>query len=567
MGQCSVCHGATAEGTNNGPALTGRYTTNQLLTAFEGMPLGNPGIECGNLQNCETSLANFILSNFAEQPQTDLSDIYYANTRVRRLTTDELKNSLSTLGINLNDNVALPPDTKTNGYSTNSNQLIYSTLMSQILWGEIPKHTEDLAFQLAQAVDCPGSVNTWNASCARNILQLYASRAYRRPVSTNELNELVEIFSDVRESEGFFNSLSFSLLAVLQSPDFLYRSELGGNEQNNVITLNNYEIASALSYWLTGLPPDDALFAAVDTLDDANVREAQARRLLSTPAAKQVLKKFAQEWLYTTQIYSASPDSSVFPNWSNVREAVANEAGDFFATAVIDEDANLAEIYTANWTVGDEVLRDYYDATVDGNKLILPSSERAGILTRGAVMASFATPTDPSPVRRGKLVRTRILCHTQLPPPDDLVTSPPNPDPTLTNRQRWADRTSDPSCTNCHTKMNPLGFAFENYDSTGAWRDLDNNLSVDASGELTGTDFDGFFNDAVDLSSLLSQSEEVHTCFARNILEYAMGAEATDESVSVLLNEEPDFVSGDATIKDLLIALARSERFIQRQAQ
>lgn len=564
--QCASCHREDGSG-HFGPSLHNEYTLDYLADAITRMPFGNPGVDCGSIPDCEAGLAQFILDTFAtnEASPIDVSNVYYANTRVRRLTAREYFATLKALGANAPEAVlTLPADTMVNGYSVNADQLLMSDVLALQLWENLAPVAEQIATQLHGSAICSGSQSSWEATCARSILNDFAHRAFRRAPTTVELDELVEVYTAARGSDGFVDGLKVAVHTVLQSPAMLYHTELGGNSADTVATLTNDEIATLLAYGLTGAPPDSELLSVLSSLGDPNVRRTQARRLLATSGAREQLGNFVSEWLYLGNLGSVNPDPDIYPTWPDLRDAIRQEPRDFFARAVAIEGATLSEIFTADWTVGGANLQSFYGASASADKLLLPNTQRSGILTSAAVMAAFASPIDPSPVRRGKFIRTRILCQNQSPPPTDLVPVPPDPDPTKTNRERWTARHASLSCSGCHEKMNPIGYAFENYDSIGGFRTLDNGKNVDASGILTLTDVDGEFSNAIDLTARLASSARAHKCFAGNYLEFALGTAPADGVVEYLMIQEPDFEAGMIAVQDLIVAFAGSERFTLR---
>lgn len=460
----------------------------------------------------------------AESPSTIIP------ARVRRLSKSEFGRSLELLlGAPPVVTVDFPVDPLTGGYDTSANDLRVTSLLANTLFEAVP----------ALAAQAVGNMAPCDASaCASQLLGDFAKRAYRRAPSAQELSEIVGVYEAARAASDAPTALTRAVSVILQSPDFVYATELGAPEATGkIITLMPHELATQLAFLTTGAPPDAELNAAADAgkLAGADEREAQARRLLQTPGAREVFDSFAAQWFELTQIDKLDKDAAAFPTWTGERGRVVSDAQSFFTTRVLDQNASFADLLNA------------------------------GLLKQQAFLATHAQSLDDSPVQRGHFVRVRMLCQDIPPPPPTLQVTLPPPDPTLTTRERIAAHTGGDSCRGCHTLMNPIGYTFEGFDAMGQPRTMDNGKPVDTSGELTETDVDGPFVGPDELSTKLAQSASVRACFARQWFQFSSGMPVATESARAALAKEADaFVRGSQSVSDLTISLVRSDIFSTR---
>jgi hypothetical protein len=450
--------------------------------------------------------------------------------RVRRLSKNEFAHSLEQLlGAPPVVTVDFPLDPLSGGYDTNANDLRVTSLLANTLFDAVPA----LAAQaVAKMAPCDAS------ACASQLLGDFARRAFRRAPSAQELAEVIGVYEAARSASDAPTALTRAVSVLLQSPDFLYATELGSPEATGkVVTLLPHELATQLSFLLTGMPPDAQLSAAAESgaLAGPDGREAQARRLLETPGARTMWNTFATQWFELTQLDKLDKDASAFPNWSSQRSRILGEAQAFFTGQVLDQKASFSELLNA------------------------------GLLTQQAFLAAHAQSLDDSPVQRGHFVRVRMLCQDIPPPPPTLQVTLPPPDPTLTTRQRIAAHTGGDSCRGCHTLMNPLGYAFEGFDAMGQPRTSDNGQPVDTSGELTETDVNGTFVGPEELAAKLGQSALARECFARQWFQFASGMPlATEAARAAVAKAAEPFVKGSQSVAELTIGLLRSDIFSTR---
>jgi hypothetical protein len=416
-------------------------------------------------------------------------------------------------------------------------------------------------------------------AAAQQILRRLATRAYRRPVTDRELTRLMKLASTAEVGGSFEAGIQLALQAILVSPHFLFRVELdplaGGAAK--VRMLNEYELASRLSYFLWSSMPDDELF---DLAAHGKLREnleLQMRRMLSGAKSRALVENFAGQWLQLRNLDMASPDKNQFPAFDDdLRRAMRTESELFFA-AMVREDRSVLELLEADYTyVNARLARHYGLHGIEGDQFRRVSlrmdggseavEARGGVLTQAAVLTVTSNPTRTSPVKRGKWVLENIL---GTPPPDP----PPNV-PMLQDdanavrggsvRQRMEQHRKDPNCAVCHKEMDALGFALENFDAVGAWRTKDGNFPIDASAELPdGRSFKG----PRGLKAILRSNAEpfVH-CLSEKLLTYAIGRGVESSDQSAVDGIVAAAKAGNYKFSTLVLAIIRSDPFQKRRS-
>jgi hypothetical protein len=366
---------------------------------------------------------------------------------------------------------------------------------------------------------------------AREIIASFATRAFRRPATVEETGRLLKLFESARASgESFENGIRMAAQAILISPHFLFRGELQPNPDNPaaVHPVDDYALASRLSYFLWSTMPDEELFRHAERGTLRRNLEAQVKRMLKDPKAKAFSENFAGQWLQLRNLKLVAPDPKQFPNFDDeLREAMQQETELFFEH-VLREDRSVMEFIDADYTFLNERLARLYG--IDGVKgeqfrrVALKRSARGGLLTQASVLTITSNPTRTSPVKRGKWVLENILGTPPPPPPPNVPELEESHEAELTGtlRQRMEQHRDNPNCASCHARMDPIGFGFENFDAIGAWRTKDGEFAIDASGKLTsGEAFDG---PAEFKAILLKQKRDEYVrCLAEKVLTYALG--------------------------------------------
>ncbi|HMJ54857.1 MAG TPA: DUF1592 domain-containing protein [Polyangiaceae bacterium] len=409
-------------------------------------------------------------------------------------------------------------------------------------------------------------------ACALQFIQTFARRAFRRPVDPAELAALqklsANVYSDIGTKADFATRIRVVLSAILQAPSFLYRPQMGMPllDGSGVVQLDDYEVATRLSYFLWASTPDDALLAAADAkkLSTAPGVEAEVNRLIGDAKFARTVESFHTQWLGLDELGTLTKDSSVYPAFGDaLREAMWTDVTMFVDDVVVKGDALLATLLSAPVAFVTPASAPLYGVAYPGKgneavRVQLPAGQRAGLITQPSFLAVHANPNQGSPIKRGIAVRERLLCQGLPAPPAD-VPAPPAPRPGATTRERFAAHTSVPACAGCHTLMDPIGFGLENYDGLGRFRTMEEGLPVDSSGELTGAgSASGKFNGAVELAGRLAQSDEVRACVTSVWLRYALGRAADDCTLDSVKGE---FASTNYDVRKLLMSVAKADAF------
>lgn len=338
-------------------------------------------------------------------------------------------------------------------------------------------------------------------ACARQILSSLARRAYRRAVTENDVQGLMEFYKQGQLEGGFETGIQFALERLLVSPDFLFRIEQDPRnaEPDSMYPVTDTELASRLSFFLWSSLPDDELLDLVERgeLRDPGVLETQVKRMMSDSRSSGFIENFVGQWLYLRNLDGIYPDPAAFPEFDeNLREAFQRET-ELFIDDQIRSDRSLRELLSADYTYVNERLAEHYGIPkIYGNryrKVMLEGAERGGLFGHGSLMMVTSYPNRTSPVLRGKFVLENLLGGPPPePPPNVPALETSNDGKQLTMREAMAMHRENPACRVCHAAMDPIGFSLENYDAVGKWRTQFAGQAIDASGLLPdGNTFDG----------------------------------------------------------------------------
>ncbi len=365
----------------------------------------------------------------------------------------------------------------------------------------------------------------------RAVVERLASRGFRRPASTDEVQQLTDMALSMQaDGESLEASIQVVLQAILISPKFLFRVEPPNPTQsfNAYRELDEFELATRLSYFLWSSMPDDKLLAVAwaKKLRTGDNLQQQVQRMLADPRANAFVDNFAGQWLTLRKLQTFEPDPKLFPKWNDeINKLAYFETMNFFRGAM-REDLSLLRLLDAEFTYLNEPLAAYYGIpNVKGKefrKVSLAGTNRAGLLTQASVLAVTSNPTRTSPVKRGKWILENLLATPPPPAPPGVPELKEKGELTGTLRQRLEQHRVDPACASCHKLMDPLGFAMENFDAAGLWRTKDEGYPIDASGELPdGTVVKG----VVELrQTLLSRNKDQFIrCVSEKMLTYALG--------------------------------------------
>jgi len=369
-------------------------------------------------------------------------------------------------------------------------------------------------------------------NCARTILSSLGRRLFRRPVTDADLKPLLAFYRTGRADGEFDFGIEKALRAMLVSPDFLFRTEHDPNAgaPGAVYRITDYDLASRLSFFLWSSCPDDTLLdlAAKNKLREPAVLRTQIRRLLDDPRSESLVTNFAGQWLYTRGLAQQKPDPDAFPEFDeSLRQAFQRETELFFQD-VLREDRGVMDLLDANYTFVNQRLAEHYGIpNVYGpqfRKVTIADGTRGGLLGQGTILTVTSYPNRTSVVQRGKWILDNLLGSPPPPPPavvPDLVAHAEDGRP-LTMREAMEKHRANAVCASCHARMDPIGFALENFDGVGKWRDRDGGSPIDASGKLPGG---AQFQGPAGLKKLLvsNYAEQFRATLTEKMLTYALG--------------------------------------------
>ena len=409
--------------------------------------------------------------------------------------------------------------------------------------------------------------------CARKILTTLARRAYRRPVTEADLKPLLGFYATGRKEKDFDNGIEMALRALLVSPDFLFRVEHDpAGAPGGVHRINDYELASRLSFFLWSSIPDDELLGLADQgkLRDSKVIGQQVARMLDDSKADAFLSNFAGQYLFVRNLSMQKPDPDVFPEYdNNLRQAFEKETQLFF-NAIVRENRPVTDLLEAKFTYVNQHLADFYGIpNVYGpqfRRVEVTDPNRAGILGQGSLLTVTSYPNRTSVVQRGKWVLENLLGTPPPPPPPNVPSLDPHgKDGKLSMRQAMEMHRANPVCASCHSRMDPIGFALENFDGVGAWRDKDNGTPIDSSGKLPdGTTFNG----AAGLKNLLltQHRDEFISTFTEKLMIYALGRGLESYDRPAVRSIMREAAKDNSTITALIGAIIESPQFQMRKS-
>lgn len=501
---------------------------------------------------------------------------------IRRLTKTEYGNTLHDLfGVEPSIADGLPDEVSGEGYLNSLSPLqleqylaIADKVLSRILSPEGSPPTE----QQQRLFGEPPAPGEDPREAARAIARTLARKAYRRPATEAELDVLVETFGLGRRNDlSYQESLHLMLKAVLVSPQFLFITPAGEVETDaEVVPLDDYQLASRLSYLLWGTMPDDELMALADrgTLHEQAVLEAQVKRLLQDPRSRALFDGFGAQWLGVGGLESQVFDPKVFPQMTaGMRRAMYDEVRLFFES-IVRENQSVIRFVDGDYTYLNETVAAIYglEGTVAGpemRKVRLSDDNRGGVLGMPGVLAATSFPNRTSAVKRGVWVLEQVLGeHVPAAPPDvpALDQQDEGTAANLTLRERTELHRTNPVCANCHKILDPIGFGLENFDAIGRWRDRDDNGEpIDAAGELPSGER---FSSPKDLKAIIAgRKDDLARNLVEKLLAYALGRRLEGYDEIVVDNLMQEIAEDGYRMQTLVTAVVTSYPFTHRRIQ
>jgi hypothetical protein len=426
----------------------------------------------------------------------------------------------------------------------------------------------------AAVVGCEPSA----AGCRDQFIDGFGLRAFRRPLSSTERARYQAIFARgpelVASGDAFKDGVQLTLQAMLQSPKLLYRIEAGDGTSDALgVRLSGYEVATRLSFMLTGTTPDaDLLAAARDgALATPEGIATQARRLVAASGFEERALSFHERWMQLDELASLTKDTTTFPNFSpELVGSMRSEAERFLKAVTLEGGGTVSELLTSRFGFVDQKLAGLYGLSgTFGTELVRvehpAESGRLGLFTQAAFLAGHSSSSSgTSPILRGVFLLRRVACSNIPDPPPGAQMQQPETQPATeirTTRDYFTWKTSLPACVGCHGMINPTGFAFEHFDGLGQWRDTDRDAPVDASGTLHLGMKDLTFSDASQLLRELSEEPQVKACYAKNWLQFAYGRHEDEGDLRALGLAAQRLQAGNFSIRDLAVALTERPAF------
>ncbi|WP_434421521.1 DUF1592 domain-containing protein [Nannocystis pusilla] len=494
---------------------------------------------------------------------------------IRRMNRREYDNTVrDLLGADSRPAQAFPAEEEALGFNNNADALVVTSLLAEGYLGAAEALAEEAVKDLPALLRGCDVKTEGEDACAEQFITEFGRSAYRRPLSGDEVSQLLAVHQTAADEFDFATGVRLTLTAMLQSPHFLYRVEFGEPvDGSDVLKVAPYELASRLSYFLWGTMPDAELFAAAaeGRLAEPEDVAKQATRMLADARARATVRDFHGQWLELKRIEELEKDDEAFPEFDlDLRPLLRAEAEEFLDHVIWDDKGDLDSMYLAPYTFLNGALSEYYGLEGPSGdtfqKFDLPAGQASGFLTQGGLLSVLAKPNQTSPIHRGKFVRERLLCQVVPPPPDNVDITPPEVDPNLPTRERFKQHSTDPSCSGCHSMMDPIGFGFEHFDGIGRWREVEAGQPIDATGEILGGTTKGTFDGVPELASLLVDSPEVERCMTLQWFRYAYGRADAKEDACTIDDLTRQFAGSGRRIQDLIVALTQSEAFLFRRA-
>jgi hypothetical protein len=416
----------------------------------------------------------------------------------------------------------------------------------------------------AELVSC----TTEDADCGAQFVERFGRRAFRRSLTGDELAAFADFFRAALLRDGFDGALEQTITVFLQSPQFLYRPELGLRSPLPIAppSLTGVELASKLSYFLWGTMPDDALIAAAEDghLEDPGILDAQAKRMLASPKAQDARGEFFSRFFTLDALARVEKDPGSYPQWNVALQGSWRRSMELYFTEVGRPGGTLAGLLKTPALYVDSTMTMYSPNTSSNfQRVTMTAPGRSGVLAQPGMMARLASADQSSPVRRGVFVFDRFLCQPLPPPPPTIMATPPVPSPNATTRERFAGH-SVAGCSTCHAKIDPMGFSFEHFDGLGVWRDTENGQQIDSRGEIVHPDDDslaGKFDGVGELAEKLSQSKQVHDCLAVQWYRWALGRVEAESDACAIAAMEKKFYDAGGDFEALQLAIVESDAF------
>jgi hypothetical protein len=494
---------------------------------------------------------------------------------LRRLSNAEYRNTVTDLFPEVTDIASVvatatrefPPEAESLGFRNSAQFLTVQSLNAQ-RYMDAAELIAEKAAQASSFVPCTPASGK-ELECAKTFIQAFGKRAYRRAVTAEESTRYEALFQKALASYDFRTGVEWTVFSVLQSPDFLYRVELGAPSTAATTRPTANETAARLSYLFWQSQPDVALTALAESggLDTPAKIEAQARVMLADARSDRLFQYFT-EWLDLDRLDDFSRDATVFPGLpQNLPDLYEGETRAFVRSLLGRADGNFGELLTAPYTYANKNLATFYGLSGPSGDAFerVADTRRSGILTQAFLMAQDK-PYRTSIVRRGLKLRTDVLCQNIPAPPNDVVLNLDSGGGDLSQRERLEQHRKDATCAGCHNLLDPVGVVFESFDAVGRYRTLDEGgKPISTASELTATvTANGAVADVRELGARLADSDEAKNCYITQSFRFFFGREVETADACSIARLRDTFDKQKLSLSELLIGLTQTDAFLYR---
>jgi len=431
----------------------------------------------------------------------------------------------------------------------------------------------------AKIFSCRPTLQAEERPCAKQIAAKLGAEAYRRPLANDEIDRLLPFFDDGAKKGGFEVGVRTMVEAILASPHFIFRLEREPAETVNAkagaYRVSDVDLASRLSFFLWGEPPDQELLALAtqNKLSAPGMIEKQAKRMLADPRAEALSTRFAAQWLRLQDVDKVHPDPNFYPNFDDNLAADMRRETELFFNSIVREDRSALDLFRADYTFANERLARHYGIPgVSGNqfrKVQYPDDTRRGLLGQGAILVQTSLANRTSPVLRGKWVMEVLMGTPPPPPPPDVPVLDDTADNQggrmLTTRERMEIHRKNPTCNACHRFMDPIGLALDNFDVTGKWRQRENGQPLDTRGDF----YDGSKVSTPHelLDALMKRPEPLLRMFTENLFAYALGRRAEYFDQPTIRAITKAAAASDYKMSSFIMGVIKSDAFQMKSYQ
>jgi hypothetical protein len=495
---------------------------------------------------------------------------------LRRITRFEYSNTVrDLLGDTTSPGNGLPPEDIGTGFGNSADAQSVSSLLAKSYRdvGEAVAIRATDPAAIGKLLPCAtGATAATQDTCARTFIDSFAPKAYRRQLAAGESDELLALEKGVTAKTDFPTGVAAVIATVLQSSDFLYRIEFGGDAVGNIKKLSGDEMATRLSYFLWGTMPDDTLRTAAKNgeLTTANGVLSNATRMLDDQKSRPVVRFFFDNLFPLSILTGLDRSATLFPAFNAMIAGYMREETQTYLEYMIFQNpgSSWKDAFLADYTFVNGPMAQFYGISgVTGNTFVktpIDTTKRIGFLTQAGMMTGTITTNKSNPVLRGSFIINKLLCrHISLPTDPAILAQVKVPEDTAgpTARDRFSKHSSQPVCASCHKNIDPFGFTLENFDPIGQWRDnegttpIDTKVTLPAGGPMV--------NGPVEMIKSIAGTDEAQTCFASHWLDFAYGrsvSEDADACTVAIVNSA--FKQANYNVKQLLLNLTQTDAFL-----